>query len=221
MTVGDQNVTTPTIQKPAGAVTIDTKTAGRYIEYATQHIDSRLRPFYVVPLRRVKALETNLIEDAAKGSTTVRVYDCQRLSVGNLVRFSSGTTSDLHEIKKLPEDAEDVHTVELSSALLHAFSASTTKVSMIEFPDPLPILCARLACGTAIDRQFVAEQEPDVSTYGKTLRTLVSNDIDMILTGVIRLEGQDHVGRRFLRTQLLDTWKSPVKDHQTGIGKET
>jgi hypothetical protein len=219
ITIGDQNITTPTIEAPASSFTVDSKTAGRFIEFSTQHIDSRLRPVYVVPLRRIKVIQTNLLEDARANSKDIQVYDNGTFTVGSLLRFSDSTGTELHEILSLPDEPNNIHTVSLTTGLSRVFRATDTRVSMVEFPDPIPIMCARITAATILDRQYTAEQEPDVSTYGKSLRTLASQDMDSILMGQIRLNGQDHTGRRFLRTQLKDTWSTPA-EFQPGQGKE-
>ena len=66
-------------------------------------------------------------------------------------------------------------------------------VSILEFPDPIPLIAARMACSYVLDRLFSAEQSPDVSQYGKTQRNLARNAVDDLLHGEILLFGQDHI----------------------------
>jgi hypothetical protein len=218
ITIGDPDSKTPTIQKPGGTTTISKKDAQRYLEMATEHINSRLRPVYLTPLKRYKVLEVTPIENVKKGSKTVRVPDNGIFVVGMWVRITSDNGTELHEVKNIPE--ENIYDVELEDAVTkdHPLSA-TPYVSLLRFPDPVMSMCAKMGVSLLIDRQFVAEQEPDVSNYGKTLRSACASDMDAILSGVIRLEGQEHTGRRFVRISLFDKW-STTGEFQLGGGKE-
>jgi hypothetical protein len=215
MTIGDNNITTPTIQRPGNQATITVKEAQRFIEFAAEFIDSRLSTIYVVPLKRIKIHETSALSNVTKGSKMVYVRDNGPFNVGWYLRLSDNSGSALFEIEKV---SDDIHGVELSTAVDRNFAVPL--VSIVEYPDPISLMCAKLAVSMVIDRQFVAEQNPDVSGYGKSLRTQVSNDIDSIMAGTVRLNGQDQVGRRFCRTTLRDTW-STSGEIQAGQGKET
>ena len=96
--------------------------------------------------------------------------------------------------------------------VVNAYSTvNRSKISILEYPDPVPIVAARLACSFILDRLFVAEQAPDVSTYGRTQRNLARNAIDDILAGEVLLFGQEHTGRRFVRGSLVEPFKSPAE----------
>jgi len=216
ITIGDTNITTPTIQGPGRQATITIKEAQRFIEMATEFINSRLSTVYVVPLHRIKIHETTALADVRKGEKRVLVRDNGPFNVGWHVRLSDPSGTALFEIEKVSDD--NVNEFELSRVVDRIFV--TPLVSIVEYPDPISLMSAKQAVSMIIDRQFVAEQNPDTSNYGKSLRTQVSNDIDSIMAGVIRLNGQDHVGRRFVRTSLRDTW-STSGEIQPGQGKET
>jgi len=221
MVISDENITTTTLQKPAGGASVLTpKEAQRLIELATEHIDSRLAPIYQVPLHRIVVAESAPISNIAKGATKIYVPDSGSYNVGQLVRLSldNGTT-ELVTIKNIPD--ENIQEIELEKATVNAYPLSGGAwVQLIEYPDPIPSVCVKTAVSFAIDRQYVAEQSPDISNYGKTLRTQVSNDMDSILAGVSRLNGQVHTGRRFCRTSVLTAWKT-VGEVQIGLGKES
>jgi len=215
----DTTITTPTIQKPGGTVTISSKDAQRYLEMGAETIDGRLRPIYFCPLKRYKTFETVPLDNIKQGATKIRIPDNGRFVVGVWLRISSTAGTELHEIKNIPED--NIYEVELQegTTIAHPLSASPM-VSVLKYSDPIMSMNAKYAVSLLIDRQFVAEQEPDVSNYGKTLRTQYSADMDAILGGLIRLEGQLLMARRFVRISLYDKWSTSA-EFQMGGGKET
>lgn len=220
ITIGETNVTTPVLNKPGTSNTIDTRTAQFYINFASQEIDSRLSTIYVVPLKRIKSVEMALSEDCQKGSKVIKVEDNGGFKSGILVRIGDLWNTEVNEVDRLPEEEYDVNTVTLMKATARNYTLGNQSiVSVIAYPDPIPLVCARIAVATVIDKLFVSEQDPDTSDYGKSLRTLASNNLDEIMAGSIRMNGQEHVGRRFVRTSLRDTMNTSA-EVQRGSGKE-
>jgi len=220
ITIGTQNVTTPTINAPSTTATIDTRTAQLFINFASQEIDARLSTIYVVPLKRVKVHEEDLTSDCRQGDKRVYVADNGAFRAGCLVRIGDDAGSEVNEVDVLPEDATTISEVALLKAVGRNFTRGANSIlSLVAFPDPIPVACARMAVAAIIDKQFVAEQNPDVSEYGKRQRTLAAAALDEVMAGTIRLNGQEFVGRRFVRTQLRDTM-SVSTEVQRGGGKE-
>ena len=208
----DLSAAKPDTFSPAAAQT--------YISMSAQQINGRLRPIYVCPLRRIKMFETLLQADAAAGQNMIRLVDGSAFYPGALVRLSNGTTSELLVVKSIFEDAGRLNQIEIDPPLKNSFlAASPTYVSLVDYPDPVPLVCARLAIAMAIDKLYTAEQAPDTTAFGKVQRTLAANDIDAILAGAIRLEGQELTGRRFVSVTLFDAYKSTAQ-LQPGQGKE-
>lgn len=226
VTIGDDTITSPTLQPNSpgtgSASVVSTAIAQDSIKKASEEIDSALRSLYVCPLQRIKTIETSLIANASLGATLIQVRDNGMFDINCLVRISDDNQTELHYVAAMPtRTAANIHTVNLQEALTHAYNAALNgRVSILEYPDPVPLACARLAVGIAFDRIFVAEQQPDISSYGKTQRNLANQDLDRILTGVIRLEGQGHVGRRFARMSVMDTWKTPP-EYTPGTYRDT
>ena len=75
ITIGNQNITTPTLNAPGTTATIDVRTAQLFINFASQEIDARLSAVYVVPLKRVKTHEADLTSDCRAGDRKVNVAD--------------------------------------------------------------------------------------------------------------------------------------------------
>jgi hypothetical protein len=216
ISIGDTNIGTPS---PGRATTqrsnVTVAQAEAYIDYAQQYLDGKLRPFYSCPLRRTKVWEGTIESDISAGT-----------SVGVIVRdsgpFNKGCTARLQNKDQYENvtvaSVTDVTTIVLARVVSN-YSATDTKISILEYPDPIPITTARLACAMILDRLFSAEQAPDVSTYGKTQRNLARDVVDGILRGEISLFGQEHTGRRFIRGSLFDAYASPA-EIQKGEEKE-
>ena len=220
ITIGPNNVTTTTINSPTVANTVDTRTAQLFINFASQEIDARLSTVYVVPLKRIKVAEATVLSDCQKGTMNVTVDDNGPFVAGSLVRIGDKFGSEVNEVGVLPDDMYSTTSLSLLSAISRNYTTGNgTVLSVVGYPDPIPVVCARLAVAAIIDKQFVAEQNPDVSNYGKSQRTLASNSLDELMAGTVRLNGQEFVGRRFVRMQLRDTMNTSA-EVQRGSGKE-
>ena len=221
ITIGNDNVTTPVLNKPGNTATIDNRTAQLLINFSSQEIDARLSAIYVVPLKRVKTHEEDLTSDCKSGDKVVYVGDNGAYRAGCLVRIGDNTGSEVNEVDLLPDEVASIDTVALVKPVTRNFTRGGNSImSLVAFPDPIPLACARMAVAAIIDKMFVAEQDPDVSNYGKNQRTLASAALDEVMAGTIRLHGQEFVGRRFVRTQLRDTM-NVSGEIQRGGGKES
>lgn len=220
ITIGDATITTPTLQPNLPTTgtqsTVPTNTAQESIKKAGETIDATLRSIYVCPLQRIKTFESDLTMNASLGDSEITVRDNGPFDINTLIRISDNLGTELHYVDRMPErKVTNVGTVVLKEVLTANFVLTeAARISILEFPDPIPLICARLAVSIAFDRIFVAEQQPDISTYGKTQRNLATRDIDKILIGVTRLEGQNHVGTRFARTSIMNKWRTPVTEYQ-------
>jgi hypothetical protein len=220
ITIGDTNVTTPVLNKPGASNTIDTRTAQLFINFASQEIDSRLSTVYVVPLKRIKTYEDLIPSDVKAGSTTIPVNDNGPFRAGELIRIGDLHNSELNEVNLIPDDLSTISSISVINAVKRNYTTGNESiVSVVSYPDPIPLVCARIAVAAVIDKMFVAEQNPDVSNYGKSQRTLASTVLDELMAGSVRLNGQDFVGRRFVRMQLRDTMNTSA-EIQRGGGKE-
>lgn len=73
-----------------------------------------------------------------------------------------------------------------------------------KYPNPVPLICARLTAGFIYDEIVMSEQSPNVSEWGKNMRALAYDDISQIKSGLITLRGQPLEGFRFVRKSLYD-----------------
>lgn len=219
--IGDQNIGTPIPGRPgnqgSGRSNVTTTEVNKYILYAQEYIDSRLRPIYVCPLRRIKSFETEVIGNISAGrNIVVDVRDTGPFSPSTLIRLQSDYVYENCNIT----DINDFTQITLDTVINNYQSSEYPVISILEYPDPIPTLTSRLAASYIYDRYFVAEQEPDVSSYGKTQRNLARDGIENILTGEVMLTGQDHTNRRFIRMSLLDVYKSPAEIQRASEPKE-
>ena len=212
VTIGDQNIGRRVPGRPgnqgSGRSNISPADTERYILYANQYIDGRLRPYYECPLRRIKSFETEILSNIAAGSDiTVTMHDSGSFSRGDLVRLQNKSAMETATVKEVPS----LTTVVLVTVTGTYLVSDGSKISILEYPDPIPIVAARLTASYILDRLFVSEQSPDVSAFGKTQRNLARNAIDDILAGEVLLFGQEHTGRRFVRGSLIEPFKSPAE----------
>jgi len=208
--IGDSNIGRPVPGRSGaqGATrsNISPSESEKYILYAQQYIDARLRPFYSCPLRKIKSFETETLNDIAPGTdVSVTMYDTGSFIIGDNVRLQNKQKMETSVVKEV----NTLTQLTLESVQNSYLVVENSTISIIEYPDPIPIVAARLACSFILDRLFSAEQAPDVSNYGKTQRNLARNSIDDILSGTALLFGQEHTGRRFVRSSLLDRLDSP------------
>jgi hypothetical protein len=173
----------------------------KHIRNAELFINSRLTPYYVTPLRKVKSYEACLKENVTAGSNiSVQIRDDGPFSLGQTIRFQDSCDYEDTIIKSVNGNTLIVE------SLSNNYSKSDTYISIIDFPAPIPVMTARMAASYLIAKLFTAEQSPDISTYDKFLRNETKNDMDNLMTGQILLMGQDLRGRRFVRGELFDGW---------------
>lgn len=218
--IGDTNIGTPSPGRPGNQGSqrsnISPAEAEYYIEYATSYLDGRLRPFYSCPLRRIKSYETDTLSNISHGSNVVvTVHDSGAFIRGVLVRLQNPSIMETAMVT----DAPTITTLTLAHVVNNYLTSDNSKISVLQYPDPIPIITAQMACAFILDRLFVAEQQPDVSMYGKNQRNLARGQIENILSGEVLLFGQEMTGRRFVRTTLFDKWSSPA-EIQKGVEKE-
>jgi hypothetical protein len=222
VSIGDLNigVASPVPGRPgnqgSNRSNISPQDAEHYIEYASSYLDARLRPFYSCPLRRTKSYETESLTNIAPGNNiTVTVNDSGSFIRGDLVRIQ-----DINNMETaIVVDAPTITTFRLVSVLSSYLTSNNTRISVLEYPDPVPLITAQLAASFILDRIFVSQNSPDVSEFGKTQRNLARGQIENILSGEVLLFGQEMTGRRFVRMSLMDRWSSPA-EVQKGSEKE-
>jgi hypothetical protein len=217
VTIGNSNIGVPTPNaQGSNRSNISSEEAVQYIEYATTYLDGRLRPFYSCPLRRIKQYETDVLSNPSHGDlVSITVNDSGSFLAGNLIRIQNYDTMETAIVTSTP----NLKTVVVDHLNNNYLSADNTKISIIKYPDPVPLVVAQMAASLLLDRLFVSQNSPDVSEFGKTQRNLARSQIENILSGEVLLFGQEFTGRRFCRITLLDAFSSPA-EVQKGVEKE-
>ena len=82
--------------------------------------------------------------------------------------------------------------------------ASSSPVITEDWPEPIRLICTRLAAGHLYDELINAGQEPNISEFGSNMRNMAHEELSRIESGLIRLKGQMHRGHRFVTKSLLD-----------------
>ena len=209
--IGDNNIGTPVPGRLGSGSTrsnLSPAQAQYYIGYAQQFIDSRLRPFYACPLRRTKSYETPVLNNLTAGtSVSIEVEDSGAFLEYQSVRVQDKGNMEIAQVTSIT----DLNTVVVNSLSGSYNSNDRLLISVVEYPDPIPLMTARFAASFMLDRLFIAEQSPDTSNYAKSLRNMATLSMDSILLGQILLFGQEHTGRRFVRGSLFDAYSSPAE----------
>ena len=208
ITVGSTNIGTPS---PGGQSQKDTVTPDLiryYIDYAGQFIDAKLRPMYVTPLRRVKPYETEILANISSGTNVdITVHDAFSFDKFDTVRVKDSNNSEDTTVESVVSA-----TVVQVSSLSNSYDASDeATISSLKYPDPIKLMAARYAVAFLFDRLFNAEQATNESAYGVNQRNLAKMLMYSILTGQVRLMGQNETGRRFVRGQVMDAYTSPAE----------
>lgn len=215
VTIGNSNIGAPVPGRPSSRSNFSPSDVKYFIDYAQQRIDSRLRNQYICPLRRVKTFETTLESNVSAGSNvSIAVHDSGAFLEGMLVRLQ-----DKNGIETTTVESVSSLTTVILASVLSPYESYSGKISILEYPDPIPVITARLACSYLLDKLFVAEQSPDVSQYGSKMRNMANASIDDILTGKISLFGQEVSGWRFMRGTLQTAYRSAA-DVEVGQEKE-
>ena len=81
----------------------------------------------------------------------------------------------------------------------------------VRYPYPIPYIAERLTCDLIYNELFAAQQDPDISEYGKVYRKTAQASLSKVLSGLITLHGQDMIGKRFVRPELFDALRSTIE----------
>mgnify|MGYP006282995255 CR=1 FL=1 len=214
ITIGNTVSFSPDQANPS---TISVDTANRFLNYASQYVDSRLTPYYLTPLKQIVEARRPIISDMLPNSTDVMVEDILPFMGGMGVRLRDDNAEELNRIKEVPENFDDGDGMRpnrrhltLLYQTVNAYDAqSNAKLEIVSYPTPVTPMTAEFAVALLYDKIFVADAAPDGSQYGVKMRNQALTKLNAIVTGQTRLRGQEFVGRRFVRQQLFDGFKSP------------
>jgi len=193
----------------------------QYIKWADENIDAALSGVYQTPFQRVNRGSYPIAVDITTGDTSIILPDATRFTPDDVVLVRDSATGLYQQviISAVPND----NTLTLTAPLTSGYPASTTKIERIRYPDPIPKMSARLAAATLYDKHFAAQTDANKSEYGTYLRSLVYQDMNGVLNGVIALSIPDagnFTGRRYYNHALDDVHATKAKGDQKFFGTD-
>ncbi len=180
----------------------------QYISWADEKINSYLSELYVTPFCELADFETPLLADINEYNPYI--ITCKRcpFNIGDVVILIDGDIQERHIIEEIINDTErNVFATE--DVIVNNFSADTTRLIRVKFPEPINLMSARLSAANIYDKYFASQSDPNESQFGKYLRTLVRQSINNILSGRTILHGQHRIGRRFFSSTLVGRYGLP------------
>jgi len=211
-----------TIGKTLSDTVTDDEVA-QFIRWADDQIDGVISSIYSIPLQRVNKGSFKLALDATAGDTQLTMQDASRFTEGDVIVLRQDPF--IEENVVMPIDTcttpstpsggfpapPETRTVCLWLPITHSYDVNLARVERIRYPDPIPKISAKLAAAFIFDKHFAAQQEPNESDVSTILRKEAKNELNMVLSGAIRLEIADAnmlIGRRFYNPALDDVWST-------------
>lgn len=193
---------------------ISEDTVDRYIQWADSEIDSVLNELYVTPFCELADFETVLFSDINDyNDYIIATSRCPFYPGDNLI-LTDGEVEERHIVESIVNDV-DRNIFTTITPIVYEFSAKKTRVIRVSYPDPLPLISARLSAANIYDKYFMSQSSPNESEYGKLLRNLARVDLNNILNGRTILHGQHRIGRRFYNSNLVDRYGLPSRGQVT------
>jgi len=176
---------------------VPTSLLDQYIQFSGQVIDATLSHQYKTPLCELADFEGILQTDIADYNAFIILEKNCPLTPGDHIILTDGVNEERHVIEEIV--AEGIYsTVDPISMIFDA----GTRVLRVKFPDPIPLICARMSAGDIYDKFLMSQQSPDKSEYGKHLRKLAHRDLNNVLRGITVLHGHHRIGRRLYDSNI-------------------
>lgn len=161
-----------------------------YISYVDGQIDSFISVLYKTPLNENVDIEASLYSPISEYNHYLVFDQSYPFQPGDIILLVSGSHQERHTIDE--QISYDVYST--VDAISYEFPAGT-RVVRLKYPDPIPLVSARLAAADIYDKYFSSENSPDQSAYGALIRKQARADINNILNGRTVLHGQHRIGR--------------------------
>jgi|LauGreDrversion4_2_1035121.scaffolds.fasta_scaffold00018_15 hypothetical protein len=176
----------------------------QHINMADTFINSTLSVLYKTPLKEVADLECKMTVDvdAYNGELYLVSPQANVFVAGDVVVIIDGVFEEKHVVESVAND----NMLMLEENLSGYYSAQTSRILRVRFPDPIPNTSARLAAASIYERYFASQSSVQTSEFAKTLRNQAKIDINNILNGRTVLHGQHRIGDRFVNSNLKDRY---------------
>lgn len=166
-----------------------------HINLADAEINGALTQMYKIPLKKCVQGQWTLDADINEYNQIVEVSDAYNLVPGQEIIIRNDDTGD--EEQHIINQVIDQYSFTVVDNIVTEFSGSEVRVMRIDHPPPINLISARLAAASIYDKYFSAQNDPNISEYGKELRLLASGQINDILNGRTTLECQERIGDIF------------------------
>ena len=184
-----------------------------HIRNADMIVNGSLNEMYKTPLKEYADLELLLASDIDEynGDVVFSTAQAGVLVPGDIIVLSDGMSQETLSVNSIIND----FSIDTADEVTYTYSASSTRVLRIRYPDPIPLISSRLTAANIYDKYFASQSNPNVSDFGKTMRTLATNSLNNILNGRTVLHGQMRVGNRFFNSNLQGRYNLPGSDQDT------
>jgi len=199
----------------------------QFIRWADDQVDGTISSIYRIPLVRVNKGTFRLAMDATAGDTSLVMQDASRFTEGDVVVLRQEPY--IEENVVLPQatcipasppppdgfpQPPDNRRLCLWLPLAHSYDMNLARIERVRYPDPIPKISAKLAASYLYDKHFAAQQEPNESQVSQYLRKEAKNELNLILSGAIRLLLPDAnmlIGRRFYNPAIDDVYSTAAE----------
>ena len=178
----------------------------QYISWADSQINGILSSMYVTPLTEMADWESALYADIDEYNENIILESPAPLEAGDDVIIIEGSNQERYMIQDIISNNVFSTTNPLS------FFTRAARVIRVKYPDPIPLISARLATANIYEKYFAAQSEPNESEFGKFLRKLARQEINNILNGRIRLHGEQPIANRWINGNIRSRYSMPNAD---------
>lgn len=194
---------------------IPNDTVEYFISTADNQIDGIMSQQYKTPLKKCVNGQWSLDADISEYNQIVELSDACNLVPGDEIVIRDDVTGveEFHTISQVL----DQYSVLTVDNIQTDFSGSEVRVVRLQFPPPVNQISARLAASYIYDKYFAAQNSPNVSDYGMTLRKEAFGSLNDILNGKTILKCQRRIGDRVGNPYLDSAYshRTPVDGYNT------
>ncbi len=186
-----------------------------FIATADETVDGILSQQYEMPLKKCASGQWDLDADINEYNQIVELSDATNLVPGDeiIIRNDDTGIEEIHIVDTLV-DQNSFTTID---PIMTDFNASDeVRVIRIKFPPPISQISARNAASYIYDKYFAAQNAPNESDYGQTMRGVSMGQLNDILNGKVILKCQRRIGNRFSSPYLSDAYSHQDRGYSTG-----
>lgn len=184
----------------------------QYIRWADQEIDAIISSIYKVPLKRVNVGSFKLAVDVVVGdgltpATAIVLEDATKFLPEDIFYLRNSISLEKLTIVSVLDE----HRITTTTPALNGYLAVDSTIERIRYPDPIPLVSAKLSAAHLYDKYFAAQVEGNKSEYGVRLRQDAIDDLNGVLSGSVRLllaDANRYVGRRYYNPALDDAFNT-------------